>query len=160
MKPASVDMPLLDAMFPFARRGEYFLLFGRRGLAEYQVLVANQAIEGFLTELQRQALAQKPPGVLVSMKLFRGDPCLLRFEGDGVCITLNVARSPAGLKFLSFMDELTTAFEAIPHIIKDSRLPADVVRKCYPEYDMFRERLRAQDPDRVFRSELSGRLGL
>ena len=38
--------------------------------------------------------------------------------------------------------------------------PARVVRACYPEYDAFRSALLAHDPARVFRSELSARLGL
>ncbi|HKC10822.1 MAG TPA: FAD-binding oxidoreductase [Vicinamibacteria bacterium] len=48
MKPNLTKMPLFDAMFPFARRGEYFLLYGPRGLAEYQALVPPRAIVAFL----------------------------------------------------------------------------------------------------------------
>ena len=40
------------------------------------------------------------------------------------------------------------------------RNPASVVRACYPEYEQFRSRLHALDPARLFRSELSNRLGL
>jgi decaprenylphospho-beta-D-ribofuranose 2-oxidase len=84
----------------------------------------------------------------------------LRFGGEGMCVTLNLVRSPAGLRFLPVLDEMTVAARGLPHIIKDSRLPAPVVRACYPEYDAFRSALLAHDPDRLFRSELSERLGL
>jgi decaprenylphospho-beta-D-ribofuranose 2-oxidase len=97
---------------------------------------------------------------MISMKLFRGTPKLLRFEGDGVCVTLDLPRSRAALAFLPVLDDLLVAVGGIPNIIKDSRLPRSVVRKSYPEYDAFREKLRIHDPVRIFRSELSERLGL
>jgi hypothetical protein len=128
-------MPVFDAMFPFARRSEYFLLFGRRGLAEYQALVPHDAIEGFLRDLEREALRRRPPLVMLSMKLFRGTQRLLRFEADGVCFTADLVRSRAGLRFLQVLDQLTVAAGGLPHIIKDSRLPVGVVRECYPEYE-------------------------
>ncbi len=159
-KPARTAVPLFDAMFPFARRGTYFRLYGRRGLAEVQLLVPPDAVEGLLGELERQVLRARAPVVMVSMKLFRGTPGLLRFEGDGVCLTLDLVRSRAGLEFLPVLDELAAAAGTLPHIIKDSRLPGPVVRKCYPEYERFRERLHVYDPGRLFRSELSRRLDL
>jgi decaprenylphospho-beta-D-ribofuranose 2-oxidase len=160
MRPQQSEVPLFDAMFPFARRGEYFLLYGRRGLAEYQALVPDASIDEFLRELERQVLRIQPPVVLLSMKLFRGQPRLLRFEGDGICVTLDLVRSAAGVAFLPVLDQLTLATGGIPNIIKDSRLPADVVARSYPEYGSFRERLHEFDPERLFRSELSARLGL
>jgi decaprenylphospho-beta-D-ribofuranose 2-oxidase len=159
-KPPRVTLPLFDAMFPFARRGEYFRLFGRRGLAEVQLLLPDEAAEPFLAELTRQVLRARPPVVMASVKRFRGPRGLLRFQGDGVCLTLNLVRSPAGLAFLAVLDDLAVTAGALPHVIKDSRLPGAVVRKCYPEYERFREQLHVHDPARRFRSELSRRLDL
>src|SRR4029453_11088498 len=88
----------------FAKRGEYFLLYGRRGLAEYQSLVPHAAISEFLNALEREALRSRPPIVMASLKLFRGEPKLLRFEGDGVCVTLDLVRSAEGLRFLNVLD--------------------------------------------------------
>jgi decaprenylphospho-beta-D-ribofuranose 2-oxidase len=36
----------------------------------------------------------------------------------------------------------------------------DVVRRCYPGYQEFRDKIHAYDPERLFQSELSQRLGL
>ncbi len=94
------------------------------------------------------------------MKLFRGEQHLLRFEGDGVCVTVNLVRAREGAGFLAVLDRLTLAAGGTPHIVKDSRLPAAVAAQSYPEYESFRERLRAHDPERLFRSDLSVRLGL
>jgi decaprenylphospho-beta-D-ribofuranose 2-oxidase len=159
-QPEVTDPSLFDAMFPFARRSTYFRLFGRRGLAEAQLLIPNSAIEGFLAELQQRLLSTRAPVALLSMKRFAGTQTLLRFEGDGVCVTLDLPRSRAAGDLLSHLDELTIAAHGLPHLIKDSRLPRRVVRACYPEYEAFRARLLAHDPDRIFRSELSTRLAL
>jgi decaprenylphospho-beta-D-ribofuranose 2-oxidase len=160
LRPAKSSVPLFDAMFPFARRGAYFLLFGRQGLAEYQSLVPHDAAADFLLALEREALRVRPPLVMASTKLFRGEQKLLRFEGDGVCVTVDLVRSADGLRFLEVLDRLTLEHGALPHIAKDSRLPAAVVAGSYPEYDAFREKRRALDPDGGFRSELATRLAL
>jgi decaprenylphospho-beta-D-ribofuranose 2-oxidase len=160
MRPGRSEMPLFDALFPFARRGEYFLLYGRRGLAEYQSLVPHEAASDFLRDLEREALRARAPVVMASLKLFRGGQRLLRFEGDGVCVTLDLVRSAEGLRFLEVLDRLTLEFSGLPHIVKDSRLPAGVVARSYPGYAEFRERRRALDPGGTFRSELSTRLEL
>ena len=160
LKPARVEMPLFDAMFPFAKRGEYFRLYGRRGLAEYQALVPHAGASDFLSALEREVLRLRPPVVMASLKLFRGEPKLLRFEADGVCVTLDLVRSAEGLSFLEVLDRLTLEHGALPHIVKDSRLPAAVVARSYSGYAEFRERRRELDPSGSFRSELSARLEL
>jgi len=159
LKSGTVNVPLFDALFPFARRSEYFRLFGRPGLAEAQVIVPDHQIEGFLDEIERQVHRELPGSVMISMKLFRGTPRLVCFEGNGVCVTLDFARTDATSSFLRALDEMCVATGALPNVIKDSRLPMDTVRRCYPGYQEFRERLHAHDPERLFRSELSQRLG-
>jgi decaprenylphospho-beta-D-ribofuranose 2-oxidase len=159
-RPRRNEMPLFDALFPFARRGEYFLLFGRRGLAEYQSLVPHETASDFLHDLEREVLRARAPVVMASLKLFRGEKRLLRFDADGVCVTLDLVRSAEGLRFMEELDRLTLEFSGLPHIVKDSRLPAGVVARSYPGYEEFRERRRAFDPGSSFRSELSTRLEL
>ena len=151
---------LFDAIFPFARRSAYFRLFGRPGLVEYQVIVPLDGVESFLAELRHLLLSAPVPSVLLSMKVFAGEPRLLRFERDGVCLTLNLERNAATLDLLARLDELSIDTRALPNIIKDSRIPLRVVRACYAEYERFRQELAAFDSRRRFRSELSERLAL
>jgi decaprenylphospho-beta-D-ribofuranose 2-oxidase len=160
VKANPVTMPLFEAMFPFASRKEYFHLFGRRGLAEAQVIVPDHRIEGFLGELEERLLRERPPSVMISMKRFRGTPRLLCFEGDGICVTLDFARDAATNRFLGAFDEMCVAAGGLPNVIKDSRIPMETVRRCYPGYQEFCDRLDGYDPERLFRSELSKRLGI
>jgi decaprenylphospho-beta-D-ribofuranose 2-oxidase len=159
-RPEVTSTALFDAIFPFARRSSYFRLFGRAGLVEYQVVVPFDRTETFLARLRALLLASGAPSVMLSMKAFAGRPRLLRFEQDGICLTLDLARSAATRDLLPRLDELTMEVGAVPNPVKDSRLPRRVMHACYPEYECFRQELAAFDPPRRFRSELSERLGL
>jgi decaprenylphospho-beta-D-ribofuranose 2-oxidase len=154
------EQALFDALFPFALRGEYLRLYGRRGLAEYQSLVPHAAAERYLSRLEREVRACRPPLIMGSLKLFRGEPRFLRFEDDGVCVTLDLARSAAGLAFMDRLDDILLDCGGRPHLIKDSRLGAAVVARSYAGYEEFRDRRRAYDVDGRFRSALQARLDL
>jgi len=160
LRPRRSEMPLFDALFPFARRGEYFLLYGRRGLAEYQSLVPHAAAASFVAELEREVRRVRPPLVMASLKLFRGEKRFVRFEADGVCFTFDLVRSSETRAFLERLDRITLEASGLPHIVKDSRLPAEVVARSYEGYEEFRAKRRAHDPEGRFRSALSARLEL
>jgi decaprenylphospho-beta-D-ribofuranose 2-oxidase len=156
----TAKVPLFDALFPFARRGSYLRLYGRRGLAEYQALVPHEAADGFLAELEREVVKARAPVVMGSLKLFRGERRYVRFEGDGVCVTLDLVRTSDALRFFDRLDAMTLAAGALPHIVKDSRLSAGFVARAYSGYEEFRARRRAFDPEGRFRSAMSMRLEL
>ena len=58
------------------------------------------------------------------------------------------------------VDKLCIKYNAIPSIIKDSRLKREVLDKCYKFADKFREELKNFDSKRFYKSELSDRLNL
>jgi decaprenylphospho-beta-D-ribofuranose 2-oxidase len=151
---------LRDALFPIHATQFYFKLFGARGFHEYQVIIPSLRTHDYLDAV-RGYLSHHPMAVtLASAKCFKGNPELLRFSGDGVCFAINVPRTAQAKAFFAFLDELILSVGGIPNIIKDSRLPRSVVDACYPEAQRFRDQLLKFDPDRIFRSELSERLGL
>jgi decaprenylphospho-beta-D-ribofuranose 2-oxidase len=160
VKPTTITESLYDSLFPFVGKEQYFTLYGKRGFVESQVIVPCGASHAFLDELQRLLLREEVPAVMGSIKLFKGECRLLRFEMDGVCVALDLVRCEKTMRFLSTMDQLTISTGGIPFIIKDSRLSADTVKCCYPEYELMRQRLIDYDPRRLFRSEMSQRLGL
>jgi decaprenylphospho-beta-D-ribofuranose 2-oxidase len=102
----------------------------------------------------------KVPITLASGKIFGGQQNLLRFLGDGTCFALNFPRGGKANELLELLDSNLVQFGGIPNLIKDSRLPRQVAEACYPEIDKFRTLLRNFDSKRIFRSELSERLGL
>lgn len=153
-------LPLFDVLFPIASKAAYFKLFGRGGLLEYQVLVPRAAFADFARELGRGLRRFGVAPTLGSCKLFAGEGGGLRFDGRGVALAIDLPRRQAAPGLLELLDGLTVDAGAIPNAIKDSRLPAAVVARCYPGYEELRRRLRAHDSDRIYRSELSQRLEL
>ncbi len=151
---------LFDSLFPMHSRAGYFRLFGARGFCEFQAVVPGARFDEFVAAI-RGYLRRRPLAItLASAKLFQGEQRLLRFSGTGVCFALDFPRSADSTAFLEFLDALTSELSLLPNIIKDSRLPRDVVARAYPEYEAFRRRLRDFDPARLYRSELSARLDL
>jgi len=149
-----------DADFPFARQTLYHRLYGRRGLAELQLLVPHEGLGAFLTDLAAIVARIGPPLVMLSMKRFSGRMRALSLSGEGMLVAMDLARGEATTRFADAMDDLAIQARAQPNVSKDSRLPACVAARTLPHYESFRERLARVDPQRLYQSELSRRLVL
>ena len=151
---------LADALFPTHKAQAYFHFFGAVGFREYQAILPHRAATSYVDAI-RSYLRERPlPITLSSAKVFAGSRELLRYTGDGISLALNMPGGAEADMFMAFLDQRVIELGGIPNIIKDSRLPRAVVDACYPEADRFREALRAFDPKRLFRSDLSERLKL
>lgn len=147
-----------DAAFPIKGSEVYYRLFGRRGFREYQLVVPTAAWPGVIPEIERAVRAASVPVTLGSLKLFAGDPHLLWFRADGVCLAIDVPDGEAARRLFGRLDELATAHGCPVNLSKDSRVGAATVKAVYPGYDEFRRRLRAFDPHRRFDSMLRRRI--
>src|SRR6202165_2505274 len=151
---------LHNALFPVHTKQLYFKLFGTPGFHEFQAIIPMGNVAEY-AEAIRDYLIRRPIAItLASGKIFRGQPELLRFTGDGFCLALNFPRTSESGDFLEFLDGLIVSVGGVPSIIKDSRISHSVVGASYPEAHRFREILRAFDPNRLFRAELSERLDM
>lgn len=149
-----------DALFPLHHLHSYFYFLGSRGYHEYQMLLPKKVATDYLKQLGDMAMDLKVPITLASGKIFGGDQDLLRFSGDGICFAVNFPRSRQANILLEWLDSNLVLHGGRPNLIKDSRLPRQIAEACYPEIDEFRMKLRRFDPKRLFRSEMSERLGL
>jgi decaprenylphospho-beta-D-ribofuranose 2-oxidase len=159
-RQGSVTLPLKDALFPIHRKQLYFYLYGRKGFHEYQAIVPRAFASIYCDTIARFARRHSLTVPLLSIKSFCGKNELLRFSGNGMCIAVNLPRSEKALRMLRHLDEQLMQVGGQPNLIKDSRLPRDVVDACYPEADRFRRLLREYDRTRRYQSELSRRLSL
>jgi decaprenylphospho-beta-D-ribofuranose 2-oxidase len=151
---------LIDFLFPAARRATYFRLFGRQGFIETQVLVPDASATSFLEQVGRAARRRGAPVSLGSCKLFAGESSLLRFDGTGVVLALDVPRSASGCEFVTDVHSAMLDAGGRPNIVKDSLLTRETVDRSVAGIDEFRTRLAEYDPKRRFRSAISDRLGL
>jgi decaprenylphospho-beta-D-ribofuranose 2-oxidase len=150
---------LYSAFFPFVGKEIYFRLYGKRGFREYQTLFPRERWE---EACRRIADAVRQSGALVmlaSIKAFRGEPALLNFSGNGICLALDTPNTPTSAAFFARLDEITVELGGIANISKDGRLSAETVRSMYGDrYQEFRSALHDYDPERHFQSELRRRL--
>jgi len=157
----NIEKNLFSGLFPFIDKANiFYTLYGSKGFNEYQTLISENQSGEFLRDLTKLIHSEKPPLTLLFMKLFKGERKYLRFSGNGLSITLNLKNSSPTLRFLEKLDDLVISYNAIPYIIKDSRLPKRVVEQCYQEYYDFKEILKQIDPNRIYKSEVSKRLDL
>lgn len=156
-----VKKNLFSGLFPFVDRASIFYsLYGKNGFNEYQILIDHNYSNEFINHLYKLIKTNNPPLTFLFMKLFSGEQKYIRFSKSGLSIILNLKHCKDTLDFLNKLDEIVISFNALPYIIKDSRLSKRVVEKCYPQYHEFKMVLNEIDPKRIFKSELSERLDL
>ncbi len=153
--------PSLDkVLFPVKDRMMYYHLFGRAGVIEMQWLFELQSWQEAATAIETCVRQHPCPVTLASGKLFRGAQRGFRFEGSGLCFSLNVPNTNSGRHFAKEIDAIGLALKAKPNIIKDTRLGAEVVMASYPEAEVTKRALRDNDHQGRFKTELSQRLEL
>ena len=155
---AGRELDLFEFLFPVANKTRFFELFGKAGFHEYQMLFPAGRFAGAVARIRREVERRRVPITLASCKLFRGAQSLLRFDGSGVCLAFDFLRNVESAAFATFLDEVVMDRGGIPNVAKDSRLPREVVVRCYPEYEKFRGELARFDPRRLYRSAISERL--
>ncbi len=151
----------LDAgIFPWLNKTFYFDSFGRKGVIEPQILVPDEQLPSMLQEFEALLRRYREPFAVASFKLFRGKRKLLRFDGSGVSFSLQIPATKSAKALCEELDSISTRHGAITNLIKDSRLPREVARAQYSEFDKFVKLLREIDPKRLFSNAMSERLGL
>jgi len=150
-----------ECFFPSPKkRSLYYKAFGRAGFHESVLIVPIELFATFIQSLESWLDKNELAITMAEAKAFAGSQSLMRFEGGGICFTLNFPRCAAGASFIQYLDRLTIELGLIPYIVKDSRLPLAVVKHAYKQYDQFKAQLRGYDRERLYRSELSNRLEL
>jgi decaprenylphospho-beta-D-ribofuranose 2-oxidase len=158
LKPDVHEEALPRAIFPIIGKESYFRLYGRRGFHEYQVIVPFDGWARFVDRLRTMVAEHDVTVGLASLKLFRGVQRWLRFNGNGVCLAIDVPAGERARRFFAAMDQLTLDVAGVVNVAKDSRLSAEFARRAFPEYDRFRAALAARDPKRRMQSKLRERI--
>ena len=156
----SSEQNVLAVSFPFVFNTFYHKSFGRPGFREAQILISKERIATFLDSLEKLVAATKPPTIMISLKQFRGQQKSLSMTGMGYLVAVDCFQNSGTTKFFDQLDELTISDKGQPNLTKDSRLPRDVAESSIRHYHEFSGFLSKYDTSRLFRSELSARIGL
>jgi decaprenylphospho-beta-D-ribofuranose 2-oxidase len=150
---------IFDSLFPFGGSAKYYhFLYGKKGLVEYQILVDIEKVEEFVNDLTKLIETEKPPLILIFLKPFRGNQKYLRYSGSGISFALNFQHSQKTNEIISKLENIIISHGAIIHVIKGPS--KRVVQSCFPEYNKFIEDLKKFDPKKIYKSDLSEKLGL
>lgn len=158
IKPTLTFSNIHESAFPIYGKEIYYYLFGKRGFREYQILFPFNSWESAIEEIKKLIQKKQMPIALGSMKLFSGVAHNLSFSGEGVCITIDVPNNSKSIAFLNLLDEITINYQGIINLSKDSRADYDLISKIFPQYYLFKQRINAFDPQKMFFSDLRIRL--
>jgi FAD/FMN-containing dehydrogenase len=147
--------------YPLDRIRDWNLLYGKRGLVQYQFVVppegAEEAIRAVLERLA--ATGQRP--LLAVMKAF-GDagPGLLSFPIQGFTLSVDLPVSNGIATILSELDAIVLRYGGRVYLAKDAALSAESFRSMYPNAARFQAIKRRLDPENLLSSSLARRVGL
>lgn len=158
IRPETVRLGVLTGTFPFNGKELYFKIFGRQGFREYQCLIPHANWSEFVTKLTTLRYQSKVTVTLGSLKIFRGQGRYLNFDGEGICLALDVPATAAAFAFFARLDQLVGSLGGIVNISKDSRLGADIVSRLFPDYGRFKALIAGHAPGTKLNSALRERL--
>ena len=151
---------IYDSLYAAERNFMYFRMYGTKGFHEYQALLPEDSIDEYHQSVKHLSKKYKIPITLAVLKNFNGKRSYLKFDGDGFGLSINIPRNNISAKMLFELDGILIYLGGWPNIIKDSRLSQQCIEAAYPEYSLFKKKLHEFDPKRIFKSELSERVGL
>lgn len=146
-------------LFPLDAVPNWNYLYGSRGFFQYQFVVEDRDA---VRECLRLTADSGMASFLCVIKEFGDvDHGGLSFPKAGTTVALDFPNLGSPLfDLFDQMDEVILEAEGRIYLGKDARLPADRMKRMYPEWEKWKAVRDEWDPDYVFRSELGRRLEL
>jgi len=150
-----------DYFFPLDGIKNWNRLYGKKGLIQYQFLLPLEtAKEGIKHVLSRLKSSGNFSFLSVLKKFGKANENWLSFPFPGYTLTLDFKFQERLLPFLDELDKVIIDHGGRLYLAKDSRMSKETFQKCYPRWQDFVEVKQLVDPDRIFVSHQSSRLGL
>jgi FAD/FMN-containing dehydrogenase len=147
--------------YPLDRIRDWNLLYGKRGLVQYQFVVPPENAEEAIRAVLERLAAAGQRTLLAVMKVF-GDAGhgLLSFPRRGFTLSLDLPVNHEIRAVLSELDEIVLRYGGRVYLAKDAALSAESFTAMYPNADRFRAIKRRLDPESLLSSSLARRIGL
>ncbi len=158
----AVLQPFRPFFYPLEAIDNFNLLYGRRGLYQYQFVVPTRPAPRIVQTIVEGLAAGGHGSFLCVIKRFgRSNAAAMSFPAEGYTLAVDIpARGEPLLRLLRGFDDLVAAAGGRVYLAKDSRLAPEVVDAMYPARRAWAEELDRLDPARLFESSLARRLGL
>lgn len=159
--PKIKNHPHYQTLFPWHNKLLYFYGYGKNGFIQHQVLIPHENVDSYFEEFKYIWKQNYVPIFFTLFKLFKGDYKYLAFDGSGMSFTIDIINDNNGLRLLKHLDKLNIKYKCITNILKDSRLESEVIVKQFQnEYFRFKTNILEYDPNLIFRSNLTDRIGI
>jgi decaprenylphospho-beta-D-ribofuranose 2-oxidase len=145
--------------FPLDGAGGWNKLYGPKGFLQYQVTLPLQLepVAYLLKLLQRNG---HPPFLVVLKDFGQGHDAPLSFPHKAFTLALDLPCRPGLFELLDEIDLWVTKLGGRVYLAKDARLAPELLPTMYPRLDAWRRLKKRVDPQHLFRSDQSTRLGL
>ncbi len=155
-------VPFRQYFYPLEAIDNFPLLYGRRGLYEFQCAVpprhAQEVLQGIIDGLSAGGFGSF---LCVVKRLGPASRSPMSFPIDGYTLAVDIpARDPELLPALRRFDHLVAKHGGRVYLAKDARLAPELVDVMYPRRKEFSALVDLWDPRRLFQSSLSRRLRL
>lgn len=135
-------------------------IYGKKGFIQYQFVLPHETSYKGLTEILNQISHYNAGSFLAVLKLFgKGNP-YLSFPHPGYTLALDFPMTKNLFKILSKLDQIVNDHGGRVYLIKDARLSPEMVTSGYPELESFKTIVKKYNPNGLFKSNLSERLGI
>jgi FAD/FMN-containing dehydrogenase len=146
--------------FPLDRLDQWNRLYGKRGFVQYQCVVPLNTGRETLKQILTLANENGKGSFLAVLKRFGAEQGYLSFPKPGFTLALDMPVDDSLAGFLNQLTEAVVASDGRVYLAKDAHLTPEQFRAMYPQYKQWQEIKQAVDPQNVFRSALSDRVGL
>jgi decaprenylphospho-beta-D-ribofuranose 2-oxidase len=136
-------------------------VYGPKGFRQYQYVMPFGAEGAVRRSFEMVSAAHAPSFVTVLKRFGAADPGPLSFPAPGWTLALDFPAGTPGLEpLLDALDRLVVDSGGRVYLAKDSRVSAGMFGQMYPRLGEFRKLRGEVDPQGVFASDLSRRLGI
>ena len=118
------------------------------------------SLEAISAILEKIADAGKAPALSVLKKFVKGNDNYLSFPRSGYTLAMDFKRDATLFSLLEEIDELVLAYEGRQYLAKDARMSERVFKQSYENWEKFIAVKSKYDPNNIFASQQSKRLGL
>lgn len=147
--------------FPLDSIRNWNRLYGSKGFLQYQFVLPDESAESGLTEILGAVSDAGKGSFLAVLKRFgAANQNLLSFPRAGLTLTLDFKYEPTLLPLLDELDAMVLAHSGRIYLAKDARMSEAVFKQSYPNWEAFKAIKDRVDPDGLFASMQSNRLGL
>lgn len=148
-------------LYPLDSLSDWNRMYGKRGFHQFQAVVPDAGARDAVRKMLETVASGGNASFLAVLKTLGGEgQGLLSFPMRGVTLALDIPAAPGALELLADLERIARDAGGRIYLAKDSAQSAATFRATYPRLAEFEAVLEARDPDRVFASDLSRRLGI